>query len=396
MSKHKKYYNNGSKPTRYTPQNATPKKKQDKKDWTYWLVVIALAFTFIGSILGTVSFAKGCIEDYQQKNALSSIHSVEDIAKYRTEKPFINSAFDTVTEDYTYDGNNLFIPTCETFVNGSPSTLTASRFLSVDVILTKVNNQLYFYIKPILNIRDNVLRCIYNTSSYPFETLADHFFPIDANGYSYGLASNFYGVCFYYDDYLTSGFSSSYGYMYLLNDTDFNCNVVSISFSSYKELYWFSNPNDSYLIQNSIIYTDSNGKKCELIFNCYARNNSAYTGYLEFEPRTYYLSTEFNDNQYYQNGLQQGYENGKVDGEKIGYENGYQNGRLDGYNNGYNAGAESASEFTFLGLFGALFDAPITALQGLLNFNLLGFNMFNFFTALLTIGLIIFIVRLFV
>lgn len=86
-----------------------------------------------------------------------------------------------------------------------------------------------------------------------------------------------------------------------------------------------------------------------------------------------------------------GYNNGYDNGYKVGYDK----GNTIGYNSGYNKGVESANNYSFLGLIGAVVDAPVQALSGLLNFDLLGFNMFNFFTAILTASIIIFLVRLF-
>lgn len=90
------------------------------------------------------------------------------------------------------------------------------------------------------------------------------------------------------------------------------------------------------------------------------------------------------------------YNAGYLNGYDSGYKIGYDKGNTIGYNSGYNKGVESANNYSFLGLIGAIVDAPVSALSGLLNFDLLGFNMFNFFTSILTCALIIFIVRLFI
>lgn len=88
--------------------------------------------------------------------------------------------------------------------------------------------------------------------------------------------------------------------------------------------------------------------------------------------------------------------------EKTQYENGYNNAKKEYYNTwyigryqeGYNNGAESAGNYTFLSLIGAIVDAPIKAISNMLNFNLLGFNMMQFFYALITICIIITIIKL--
>lgn len=77
-----------------------------------------------------------------------------------------------------------------------------------------------------------------------------------------------------------------------------------------------------------------------------------------------------------------------------GYKDGYSVGSSTGYNAGYSKGVENAGKYTFLSLLGAVVDAPLQAVSGMLNFNLLGFNMLNFFYALLTCALVIAVIRL--
>lgn len=115
-----------------------------------------------------------------------------------------------------------------------------------------------------------------------------------------------------------------------------------------------------------------------------------------------------------------------------GYENGYNKGKTDGYNTGFSAGdsqgyargIENAGNYSFLSLFGAIFDAPIKALfggtstlpagttitdsngntitlqstttvnrAGLLNFNLMGVNLSGFVLALFSMSIIIIVIK---
>ena len=89
-----------------------------------------------------------------------------------------------------------------------------------------------------------------------------------------------------------------------------------------------------------------------------------------------------------------GYNSGYNVGLNDGYGKGYSVGLSDGKSIGRNQALASGNDFTFLGLFGAVVDAPITAISGLLNFDLLGFNMLNFFYALCTCALVIAVVRM--
>ena len=98
----------------------------------------------------------------------------------------------------------------------------------------------------------------------------------------------------------------------------------------------------------------------------------------------------------FQNGKEQGLREGITSGTEDGFERGKIAGESIGYNRGYSDGLESANSNNFYSLLSAVVDVPINALRSLLNFELLGFNLWNFFTAILTCGLVIFIIRLFI
>ena len=85
------------------------------------------------------------------------------------------------------------------------------------------------------------------------------------------------------------------------------------------------------------------------------------------------------------------------EGRKAGYSAGRQAGYWEGYGDGYSQGelvAPEDGQYTFLGVIGALFDAPIGALSSFLNFELLGFNMRSFFFALISLAFIILVLRI--
>lgn len=110
----------------------------------------------------------------------------------------------------------------------------------------------------------------------------------------------------------------------------------------------------------------------------------------------------------FDSGLTNGYERGYGEGSSIGYENGYNTG----YDRGKIEGASNASDYSFLSLASAVFDAPIavivgtmqdtngdgvddTRVGGLLNFDLLGVNVASFLLAIFTVCLIIALVKIF-
>lgn len=83
-----------------------------------------------------------------------------------------------------------------------------------------------------------------------------------------------------------------------------------------------------------------------------------------------------------------------------GYNQGYSIGEQVGYNNGYNVGYqrgfESADTYPlFYNLFSAVVDAPINSLLSLVNVEILGINVQELFTALISIAFVICVIRLF-
>lgn len=96
----------------------------------------------------------------------------------------------------------------------------------------------------------------------------------------------------------------------------------------------------------------------------------------------------------YLNGALSAYDNGYESGYDIGYTDGSKKGYNSGYNAGHNDGVSDANTYSFLGLIGAVFDAPISAFRGLLNFDVLGVNMSAFVTAMLSLCVVFVLLKL--
>lgn len=132
--------------------------------------------------------------------------------------------------------------------------------------------------------------------------------------------------------------------------------------------------------------------------------NSTFSNTLSFDlsaTTSYYFSTFSYDNGYtagYSDGKvagqDAGYDRGYAEGNSNGYSDGYRIGGESGYNTGYNAGVASANKYSFLGLIGAVIDAPISAFRGLLDFEVLGVNLSTFALSLITFSIIIKIIGL--
>lgn len=75
-----------------------------------------------------------------------------------------------------------------------------------------------------------------------------------------------------------------------------------------------------------------------------------------------------------------------------GYKAGKSDGEVIGYRRGLNDGVESANKNTFTSLLNAVFYAPMHTLYSVLNFDILGVNVFNLVSGIFCVGVLLCIV----
>lgn len=123
-------------------------------------------------------------------------------------------------------------------------------------------------------------------------------------------------------------------------------------------------------------YGENDGSYFRLMFPCIDNPDTFYSS-------TYILQSD----SFYQLGYNSGYDVGYQAGltNNSSYDDGYDSGYSVGYNKGHVDGVASANDYSFIGLFGAVFDAPIAAITGLLNWDMFGVNTFSLFTWLITL-----------
>ena len=87
-------------------------------------------------------------------------------------------------------------------------------------------------------------------------------------------------------------------------------------------------------------------------------------------------------------------------GVDYGYSEGYKKANEDKttygqtqYNKGYAEGAEKGNKYTFTALMLSIVDVPVQTLYGLLNFEILGYNMLNFVLGLISLAIVLYIIR---
>ena len=159
-------------------------------------------------------------------------------------------------------------------------------------------------------------------------------------------------------------------YFSITQSNNFNSNIYSMSFSlsSYNGVV-FSTIGDSILSQGNL-----SDISLTLI-----STNAVLTPEQE---------------EYYNSGYTAGYNDGKTAGvNSVNTEQYFDNGYTAGYNDGKTAGIASANDYSFISLFGAIFDAPVKTFTSLFNFDLLGVNILSLITALFTLCVIVVIVR---
>ena len=163
---------------------------------------------------------------------------------------------------------------------------------------------------------------------------------------------------------------------------------------------WFFAP-VGYCLKSSSVPTDfpinasfSHGVPSGVTQDSYVQLTNFLSNCLSFGYR---VSVTDSSGDFYNLGYNNGYQDAKesFEEEKTGiYNSGFEQGKVAGYNDGYNAGKDVSDNYSFLGLIGAVFDAPIEAFKGLFNFEILGTNMQGFILALLTLSVIIVIIKI--
>ena len=85
--------------------------------------------------------------------------------------------------------------------------------------------------------------------------------------------------------------------------------------------------------------------------------------------------------------------------EQKGYDSGFETGKntgyQDGYSKGFKAGTAASESGDFKSLIFAVVDTPVNVFKSMLNFDILGFNILQFATGLLTLCLVVAVIKRF-
>lgn len=104
-----------------------------------------------------------------------------------------------------------------------------------------------------------------------------------------------------------------------------------------------------------------------------------------FDNASWYYSQGIGDN--YNNGYANGieYADSRVNADSSSYKAGFERGKIEG--------ASSANDYSFNGLFYAIFDAPLKVIQEGLNFEILGINLASFILSIITVVIVVAVVK---
>lgn len=356
------------------PPRVTPKKK---KEWTkaHTVIFILIIIWTLGSILGSIAFFRT-----NKDNSLNS-----NITAYA-------DSLTGSTVSYKYTSDNIFIP-ANRIVRTSASSPSAVDLTTTAIPMTFAvtvewdeGSDIYYLSFSVASGTPYFLQSISNPSG----TWVNH-------GYTIAFNPTLHNDKMYF---FASSESSDwvYGSMRVNVASGFDLSTVkTIGYSSnYSNAQSQIVVNDLYAVYNIFSLIDENNNRLSfgLISYTPTKNGIGWVQRYSWTARTYFINTDFNDNEYYLKGLYDGEMQNRDKYIQQGYQDGYANGKIEGETIGYNKGLENSDGVSFLGLFAALIDAPLQAITGLFNFDLLGFNMLGFVSAIFTAMVILIIIKM--
>lgn len=202
----------------------------------------------------------------------------------------------------------------------------------------------------------------------------------------------------------TSGLSGTYSNQYLNISTSSSLYSSSKNYSisdytiSYVNMFYGTQTSNNYRVKVSVrLVNTSDSTDFAFLYyyiRCYTGYNGLPQGYvLDLSSTSYVYNKEYFTNAlasstYYDIGYTKGFNTGSSDKTNYG-----TNKYNEGYVAGYNVGISTNNDYTFMGLLDAVANAIITPVKSMFNFDFLGVNLYNLFTACVTTIILIFALR---
>lgn len=311
---------------------------------------------------------------------------------------------DTVTDFSSYINNGQYITATSSyrFQFGFSSTPFSNQYQFALVYKAQASYSSYRYVSsyssssasdishynelmyaPIPNFSISDL----SSSFVPNENYVSHHVTLMQNCRSGGSVVGYlnFGFSIYRDNTSTNSFvepTFDMQYICLLNYTEVEP-ILGVPYAS------------RFVGSNIICYVDSAGYYYLIYINTGNYNDINGQSYF-FKYRRYSLIdiASLTDNDFYNQGLSDGFQSGYDSGALDGYQNGFSVGDNEGFSRGYNEGLNTANSYTFYNLIGAVFDAPLNTFTSLFNFEILGVNILNFLSSILTLCIVIWLIKL--
>lgn len=296
------------------------------------------------------------------------------MAGYNFRKPsndlsFSLSPADSVVSDYTFSTNSFTLPLsyADGEFNNQTQNFLSWGFINISFVISNSSS-------------DNSVNLSINYSFYKVQNS-------EANDFN-NSRSLTVGVDDWYDNYFYIDRLHFWGVVFPVRvQSGFVANLSSITLHFLPGVL-------GYLNSPVFEFVDVNGKKLEVQIPFNSNDATIDIYRLYFTPvRTIFISQDLTSNDIYNSGYDYGYQQGLISSQQSVYDRGYNTGYSIGDSAGYARGVNAANTYTFFNLFGAMFDVPVQTVTGLLNFDFLGFNLFNLATGILTFVIMLKIIR---
>lgn len=356
--------NSQNKPKILPKKRFRDKVKENLNKILFWVIITSFCLFTLGSTLGTVAFFKTAKADSVDQTAIYEGNSLM----------FPTQAFTGNSAEVGTSTGRPFYLSFDYIISVSPLVIDDTVVNVITVRIKAVTNANYIYLDGYdhegqhLNKEDNFI--VY---TLPYEMSA--FFD--------------YKMLLKYDN--SEGYYANYAEILFRYENGFNGNVTSIRMYSW-DFTSQLNKTDYYFVRNFITLYDNNGKYFEIEIPICTQSRFMDVKTLMYEDRTYYNSNNFSEDVNFKNGFQDGYDKGKIEGEEIGYNKGKAEGIEKGFADGKAYGIAHSNDYTLYALISSIFNVPITSFVHLINFEFFGVNLANFFTGILTMAVILFVV----
>ncbi len=391
MSKKSMKQHEQRKSSQNNMQPVLPPKKVKKREIEAWILAILMIAWTVCSVLGTIGFcrtqASAECADAVEIASIEEEMAVECYTAYNSKRILSNAVENTDYYTFNIDLFSSMVFRDENLYSSCFAGYWQLEFNHLSAMLYYINgvNQVSF---DLFNVdTSSIDYWSFNPQSVVFDFSNSGVVEVSASNSSYSNPNR---------DPLNSipDLRSFYPRQFRVSFVGYDIGIGGAAFEIGVEFY----NNVSGASQYIFILIDTNFIELGSFYYT-SRGLDTDSGYVPIYGATFgEITYQDGYNAGYDEGFSYGKDIGRDEGREMGYDEGFSNGRTAGYNaglaDGFTAGVNSANEYTFQGLIGAVFDAPIQAFQGLFSFEILGVDLSGFLLSLLTVMIALSIIKL--